>query len=579
MKTIAVFTTDDVVGKDHYDSMRAEGRIPLNMGFGLADLGFTVHIIKNSWNNGLINIYKDAYLTNKPQLKYYDYALTFSKLPYSNSKYGTVIFMGYEPDDLKLYEKYKNEVSSNIVYTHPSFMAFEKHQLRMPFIIHYLPVLYPISVFRDDKKLGFFDYEYSPNLPNLNISMFYSTWSDGSNSNKKYLDKEILIINYLKSKGYILNINVLIESKEIVNLFPSEKFVNSNETQHKLHFTYSNECNYLDIIYYIRNSDICTTVGGFSSGNCIVDMISLGKPLLFIGDGIEEKNQIFTVSNGMYKCPEELLYLQEDDRTSLKKIEKFIENPKNFYDKFKDAHKDFSFDNWKKYALKFFSLNGEAEITENLPKKVESKIISKENLIKLINEKKGVSLTDIKNMVNQSFKYIKTDMEEEETCEIANEVIKLNPKIIVEIGVKHGGTLNIWRKLITYNGIVIGIDSDNDLSPLITQDTRVKFVHGDSLNLGTYKQFLSIIGDRKIDFLFIDGGHVYRETKSDFYTFGWNVRKGGIIAFHDIDLDSEGDTKGATKHFWNEVKERSGKYWKVIKESHLHTGTGFIEIL
>lgn len=576
MKTVAVYLTFDNNGKDQYDSMRAEGRIPLNMGFGLAKLGFTVHIIKNGWTDKLVNVYENVYLTNKPYLKYYDYALSFSRLPDLSSKYGTVIFVGYEPDDLKMYRKYKDEVGSNIIYTHPSFMAFEKHQSKIPFTIYYLPVVYPITSI----NTGFVDYNYRPNLPKLNISMYYSTWSDGNNSNKKYLGKEELTINYLKNKGYTLNINVLIENKEATKLFPTEKFVNNNET-HKLNFTYSSECNYLDIINYIRNSDICITVGGFSSGHSIVDMISLGKPILFIGDGIEEKNQIFTVSNGMYKCPNELLYLQENDNSSLKKIEKFIENPKISYDKFKDAHKDFSFENWKKYALKFFSLNREAEITENSPKKIEFKTLSKEQLIELINIKEKTSMTssEIKNMVNQSFKYVPTDMEELEMCNIVSEVMNYKPKIIVEIGVKYGGTLNIWRKLIPYDGFVIGIDAGNEVSPLIIQDTRVKFICGDSLNFGTYQQFLSVLGDREIDFLFIDGGHVYRETKSDFYTFGWHVKKGGIIAFHDIDLDSEGDIKGATKHLWNEVKERSGKYWKVIKESHLHTGTGYIEVL
>lgn len=188
-------------------------------------------------------------------------------------------------------------------------------------------------------------------------------------------------------------------------------------------------------------------------------------------------------------------------------------------------------------------------------------------------------INNLITVVKQSFEDVPTDMENEEMCEIIKEVVKINPKIIVEIGVKYGGTLNIWRKITPSDSLIIGIDANNDLKLNINQDQRIKFIQGDSLNYKTYQDFLSILNNRKIDFLFIDGGHVYRETKSDFYTFGWHVRKGGIVVFHDTNLDSVGDVVGATKHLWREIKERSGKYWKVISEIPLHTGTGIIEIL
>ena len=38
----------------------------------------------------------------------------------------------------------------------------------------------------------------------------------------------------------------------------------------------------------------------------------------------------------------------------------------------------------------------------------------------------------------------------------------------------------------------------------------------------------------KLDFLHIDGEHITLFTKSDFETYAPLVRKGGIIAFHDI---------------------------------------------
>lgn len=186
---------------------------------------------------------------------------------------------------------------------------------------------------------------------------------------------------------------------------------------------------------------------------------------------------------------------------------------------------------------------------------------------------------NIIHKVKQLFKEVECEMEVLEMYKILEEVTKYNPKTIVEIGVKYGGTLNVWRNFLSSDSIIIGIDSDNSLKFNINEDSRIKFIQGNSLDYGTYQKFLSILGNRKIDFLFIDGGHVYREAKSDLYTFGWHVRKGGIIAFHDIWLDSEGEIRGCSKHLWNEVKNRSGKYWKVTKEIEEHTGTGIIEIL
>lgn len=55
-----------------------------------------------------------------------------------------------------------------------------------------------------------------------------------------------------------------------------------------------------------------------------------------------------------------------------------------------------------------------------------------------------------------------------------------------------------------------------------------------------------------LDLLFIDGDHTYRGCKGDFDLYGKLVRKGGLIAFHDI----RGTKTGAFKvwKFWNEIK-------------------------
>lgn len=45
---------------------------------------------------------------------------------------------------------------------------------------------------------------------------------------------------------------------------------------------------------------------------------------------------------------------------------------------------------------------------------------------------------------------------------------------------------------------------------------------------------------KKIDFLFIDGSHIYKDVKSDFELFYPWVKPGGIVAFHDVDQNFKG---------------------------------------
>ncbi|HRJ30863.1 MAG TPA: class I SAM-dependent methyltransferase [Cyclobacteriaceae bacterium] len=58
--------------------------------------------------------------------------------------------------------------------------------------------------------------------------------------------------------------------------------------------------------------------------------------------------------------------------------------------------------------------------------------------------------------------------------------------------------------------------------------------------------------NKPIDVLFIDGSHEYQDVKADFESFYPHVKKGGIIAFHDI----KGKWDGVIR-FWAEV-QRSG---------------------
>lgn len=74
-----------------------------------------------------------------------------------------------------------------------------------------------------------------------------------------------------------------------------------------------------------------------------------------------------------------------------------------------------------------------------------------------------------------------------------------------------------------------------------------------------------------LDFLFIDGNHMYEAIRHDFETYSSLVRPGGIVAFHDIAPNEEG---GGSK-FWNEIKHQY-KHKEILKSPEGLMGIGVL---
>lgn len=71
-----------------------------------------------------------------------------------------------------------------------------------------------------------------------------------------------------------------------------------------------------------------------------------------------------------------------------------------------------------------------------------------------------------------------------------------------------------------------------------------------------------------MDFLFIDADHTYEGVKMDFEMYSQLVRKGGIIAFHDIlphDKRHDPDGLVGVHRFWQEIKQ-TYKYVEIIND-------------
>jgi hypothetical protein len=102
---------------------------------------------------------------------------------------------------------------------------------------------------------------------------------------------------------------------------------------------------------------------------------------------------------------------------------------------------------------------------------------------------------------------------------------------IIEIGIgMYGGTHILWRQI--FNQVTtIEMSKLLVLKFKLTEklDGRSNIIIGSSHDIRTFNKVKG-----KYDVLFIDGDHSYEGIKKDYEMYRGLVRKGGIIAFHDV---------------------------------------------
>lgn len=136
-----------------------------------------------------------------------------------------------------------------------------------------------------------------------------------------------------------------------------------------------------------------------------------------------------------------------------------------------------------------------------------------------------------------------------EITRLIDEVKKLKPNVILEIGTSRGGTAFIFSKMFPY-AIVISIDLK--IPPwrrnVIERLARIVLLERDSHSDATADEMKKILNGRSVDFLFIDGDHSLAGVKRDYELFSPFVK--GAIGFHDI-LKSPNCHVG---EFWNGLR-------------------------
>lgn len=154
---------------------------------------------------------------------------------------------------------------------------------------------------------------------------------------------------------------------------------------------------------------------------------------------------------------------------------------------------------------------------------------------------------------------------------------ELRPRAVLEIGTAGGGTLFLFTRVADPNAKIVSIDLPGGpfgggypkwkvplYKSFAREGQRIYLLRRDSHDPRTLEKVKEILGGEKVDFLFIDGDHTYEGVKKDFEMYSPLVRKGGIIAFHDI-CPHPPETKCEVSRFWNEVKRRY-RYLEIVED-------------
>ncbi|MDH5631547.1 MAG: class I SAM-dependent methyltransferase [Gammaproteobacteria bacterium] len=145
-------------------------------------------------------------------------------------------------------------------------------------------------------------------------------------------------------------------------------------------------------------------------------------------------------------------------------------------------------------------------------------------------------------------------------------VAELKPQRVLEIGTARGGTLYLWMQAASADAELASVDlPDGDFGgayPLARvpfyqafprPNQKLTLLRTDSHLPETLDKVKACFSAPVIDFAFIDGDHTYEGVKQDFETYAPLVRKGGLVAFHDI-LPRPAESGIKVDQFWNEIK-------------------------
>ena len=244
---------------------------------------------------------------------------------------------------------------------------------------------------------------------------------------------------------------------------------------------------------------------------------------------------------------------------------------------------DFGYKFIKKYGIRNLELVSSALVYHASKRRATDNVNKipllrpKANELTLFYNKHEISMQEFDNMLTDyttpvhfipqfidiAFMMFNIVQNREEITWLAEEVKKIEPKNILEIGTERGGSMYVWDK-IAYRGKRISVDMCDRHTKLFRELAfkkvgtfdNIKFIEGDSHSKEIFDKVVKELGGAKVDYMFLDGDHSYEGVKQDFEMYSPLVRDGGLIGFHDvIESDENKRTNTLVYKFWQELPE------------------------
>ncbi len=161
------------------------------------------------------------------------------------------------------------------------------------------------------------------------------------------------------------------------------------------------------------------------------------------------------------------------------------------------------------------------------------------------------------------------------------------PQALLEVGTEGGGTLLLLTLAAAPDAIVISVDLPTGrfggyplwegayFRRFALPSQQLHLVRANSHAFSTLQQVRTILGDRPIDVLFIDGDHSYGGVRADWEMYGPLVAPDGLVAFHDI-VQHPPETGCEVYTFWQELKARLAHREIVADSAQSWGGIGVI---
>jgi predicted O-methyltransferase YrrM len=163
-------------------------------------------------------------------------------------------------------------------------------------------------------------------------------------------------------------------------------------------------------------------------------------------------------------------------------------------------------------------------------------------------------------------------------------VADLEPRRVIEIGTYRGGTLWCFAQLATSDAVLVSVDVPGGdygggygetearrFRNFCRHEQRIVTVTLDSHDPATVQQVRAELGGEPADLLFIDGDHSYDGVKVDFELYSPLVRRGGLVAFHDI-IPHARAARCEVDRLWSELRDAHRSVELIAEDEGLERG-------